>query len=170
MFWSAGNIEAGRNTGHRYSGALSFLGAWMTVMIDRDFERRLEAWGAYYRRRYSKGRSPIADVCEQLAVAHGRPIHDGYREVSARPEINEADAQLIERCWCSLTDADMSEQMRSLLKAHYVLGKDMRITCRVLRIRFRSYETVLAEAVNCFQAAVGRMRSGASKVGPVMHA
>lgn len=120
-----------------------------------DFEQRLEAWGAYYRRRYSRGSSPIAEVCQQLAIAHGRPIRDGYREVSARPEIDEADAQFIEWCWCHLWPSQ-DDPLRALLRAHYVLAKDMRLTCRVLRIRFWSYEATRVEAVRRFEALIAR--------------
>ena len=124
-------------------------------MIDAEFERRLENWGACYRRDNTGGggSSPTAAVCELLAVAHGRPIRDGYREVSARPEIDEADAETIEWCWCRAAYR-MDAKLRALLKAHYVHGSDVRFTCRMLQIRFRSYETLRADAVEQFQRVV----------------
>ncbi|OWT62008.1 hypothetical protein [Candidimonas nitroreducens] len=123
-------------------------------MIDPDFERRLENWGAYYRRDAGGAvSSPTAEVCELLAVAHGRQIRDGYREVSAKPEIDESDAETIEWCWCRAAYR-MDAKLRALLKAHYVHASDMRFTCRVLQIRFRSYEPMRADAVEQFQRVV----------------
>jgi len=123
-------------------------------MIDRAFEDRLENWGRYYRPGAGRGTSsPTARVCEQMAIAAGITITDGYRELHPRPEIDEADAKTIEYCWAR-SDYRIDAKLRGLLKAHYVRRNDKRGTCRALQISMRSYDAYLDDAVRQFQQAV----------------
>lgn len=128
-------------------------------MIDRSFEDRLENWGRYFRGGsggYSS--SATATVCEQMAIAAGQTITDGYRELRPRPEVDESDAQTIEYCWARASYR-IDARLRALLKAHYVRQNDKRGTCRVLQIRLRSYEAYLEDAVRQFQQAVALFES-----------
>lgn len=118
------------------------------------FVDRLENWGAYFAGGSSRSASsPTAQVCEQLAVAHGQTIRDDYREIHARREIDEVDAQTIEWCWAKSGDR-LKGNERALLKAHFVHRSDPRFTCRVLHIRFRSYDATLAQAIRDFERIV----------------
>ncbi|MDS1142403.1 hypothetical protein RE432_18370 [Pusillimonas sp. SM2304] len=128
-------------------------------MIDQAFEQRLENWGRYYSSgRGGSNSSPTAVVCEQMAIAAGKTITDGYRELHPAPEIDEADAQTIEYCWAR-SDYRIDARLRGLLKAHYIHRNDKRGTCRVLQIRLRSYDAFLEDAVRQFQQSVALYES-----------
>lgn len=128
-------------------------------MIDQVFEQRLENWGAYFRGGFGRpASSPTAEICEQLAIAAGKTITDGYREIHPKPEIDETDAQTIEWCWARASYR-IDAKLRGLLKAHYVRRNDKRGTCRALQIRLLSYESILEEAVRQFQQAVALFES-----------
>ncbi|TEA78651.1 hypothetical protein [Allopusillimonas ginsengisoli] len=123
-------------------------------MADQAFEDRLENWGRYWRRsRVGYASSPTAIVCEQMAIAAGKTITDGYRELHPRPEIDEVDAQTIEWCWTK-SSYRLDARVRAILKAHYVSSNDKRATCRALQIRLRSYDSFLLDAVSQFQQVV----------------
>lgn len=122
--------------------------------IDDHFIKRLENWGRHYRPgRGSAGTSITAIVCERMADAAGRRPKDDYREVRPRPEIDEADAQIIEWCW-SRAAYRMDAAHRALLKAHFVMSHDKRMTCRVLNIIPRNYDSALDKSVRLFQQSV----------------
>lgn len=128
-------------------------------MIDQAFERRLENWGRYYSGgRGGSNSSPTARVCEQMAVARGKTITDGYREIQPKPEIDEEDAKIIEYCWAQ-PSYRVDARLRAILKAHYIHRNDKRGTCRVLQIRLRSYDAFLEDAVRQFQQSVALYES-----------
>lgn len=118
------------------------------------FVRRLENWGAYFGRRYQPGTSPTYEICESMAGNAGQ----GYRESVAKQEIDADDAQTIEWCWCRAAYR-MEPKHHAMLKAYYVVGSDPRLICRVLLIRYRSFDAELAAAVARFQDAVAIFES-----------
>lgn len=123
------------------------------VDLDQVFMGRLSNWGMYYGDQYRAGRSSIADVCERLAVEHGHQIGDGYAESNPRPEIDVDDAMVMERHWC-MCAYRISAQDRALIRAYWVDAADPRLVCRLLKIRFYSWESMLCEAVVRFMEAV----------------
>lgn len=122
--------------------------------LDQRFVDRLCNWGLYYRDQYRPEVSPTYRVCQDLAVAHGAGVKDGYREVSAKPEVNEDDARIIEWCW-GQSRYRMDAKHWALLRAHFVMRHDKRILCRAMHIRLLSYEAEVAAAVHRFQSLVG---------------
>ncbi len=127
--------------------------------LDQNFVARLENWGMYYRDRYRPGRSAIADVCERLAVERGHKIGDSYAESNPKPEIDVEDAMVMERHWC-MCAYRVSVQDRALIRAYWAEPSDPRMVCRVLKIRFLSWELALCDAVERFRQAVLIMECG----------
>lgn len=121
--------------------------------LDQDFVGRLNNWGLYYRDRYRPGRSAIADVCERLAVEHGHRIGDSYAQSNPKPEIDIDDAMVMERHWC-MCAYRVTATDRALIKAYWAEQSDPRFVCRVLHIRYLSWEDLLCEAVERFRQAV----------------
>lgn len=122
-------------------------------------EERLENWGRYHRgRQGSGGGSPTYAVCLALAVAHGKTIGGGYRELNPAPEVDESDAQIIEWCWGN-SAYRMDRKHHALLPMHYVKNMDPRTTCRALKIRRYSYDHELKQAVTRFGDVVHLLTS-----------
>lgn len=121
--------------------------------LDPAFVARLENWGLYYTPRPKQEVSPTYRVCLQLAVAAGKEIRAGYAESRPRLEIDAEDAKIIEWCF-AMSSYRLPAQDRALIKAHYVSRSDPRMVCRVLQMRFLSWEKALCEAVVRFQQAV----------------
>jgi len=121
--------------------------------LDSAFVARLENWGLYYRDQYRPGRSAIADVCERMAVEHGVQIKDGFAESNPRPEIDVDDAMVMERHW-AMCAYRVTAQDRALIRAYWAERADPRVVCKVLHIRFYSWESLLCEAVDKFRHAV----------------
>lgn len=134
--------------------------------LDPAFVGRLENWGLYYRDRYRPGRSPIAVVCERLAAERGHQIGDSYAQSNPRPEIDVDDAMAIERHWCACAYR-ITAQHRALIRAYWVEPTDPRVVCRVLRIRFYSWESALCEAVEKFRQAVQVMECDTLQCEPI---
>ena len=131
------------------------------------FESRLHNWGALYRpERGRPATSPTYDVCLQLARENGGLVHDGYRAVSAKREIDEDDARIIEYCW-GRSRYRMDAKHWALLRAHYVMRHDQRMLCRSMQIRWRSYDSVLADAVRRFAQCVAMMDTVDKPAKPV---
>lgn len=113
------------------------------------FVHRLENWGAYFGRRYRPGTSPTYDICEAMANDAGQ----GHRVSHAKQVIDADDAQLIEWCWCRAAYR-MDPKHHAMIKAFYVTRSDPRLICRVLLLRYRSFDSDLMEAVARFAEAV----------------
>lgn len=121
--------------------------------LDPAFVSRLENWGRYYAPTPKQNVSPTHEVCLAMAVAAGQEIEVGYAESRARVEVDAADAKVIE--WCMSKAAyRLSAQDRALIKAHYVSRADPRMVCRLLQLRYLSWEKLLCEAVERFRVAV----------------
>lgn len=121
--------------------------------LDQAFVTRLENWGRYYAPAPRQGVSPTHEVCKLLAVAAGKEIVEGFAESKPKTEIDAGDAQIIE--WCMSKAAyRLSAQDRALIKAHWVSRADPRMVCRVMRLRWLSWEKALCEAVIEFQRVV----------------
>lgn len=121
--------------------------------LEPAFVARLENWGRYYAPAPKQGVSPTHEVCRLLAVAAGQEIVEGFAESKPRVEIDAEDAQVIE--WCmSKASYRLSAQDRALIKAHWVSRADPRMVCRVMQIRWLSWEKLLCEAVEKFRVAV----------------
>lgn len=121
--------------------------------LDPAFIARLENWGLYYRDQYRPAQSVTYRVCQSVAAAKGKGFRDGYHELNPRPEIDEDDARIIERCWCQ-TVYRMDRKHHALLRAHYVTRVDKRTICRAMQIRLLSYDSELAFATMRFSALV----------------
>lgn len=121
--------------------------------LDPAFVARLENWGRYYAPTPKQNVSPTHRVCMLMAVAAGKEIVEGYAESRPRPEINAEDAKIIEWCF-AMSSYRLPAQDRALIKAHYVSRSDPRMVCRVLQMRYLSWEKALCEAVARFQQAV----------------
>lgn len=120
----------------------------MTQDLD-SFVHRLENWGSYFGRRYRPGTSPTHEICEAMANDAGQ----GYRKSTAKKEIDVDDAQVIEWCWCRAAYR-MDSKHHAMLKAYYVTKSDPRLICRVLLLRYRSFDADLMAAVARFAEAV----------------
>lgn len=124
-----------------------------------DFVRRLENWGAYFRsERGLPCVSPTYEVCLQMAVEAGETVTDGYREANPRPEVDAEDALVMERHW-AMCSYRIPAKDRALVKAHWVDSADPRLVCRVLKIRYLSFEPELAMATQRFRNAVALLES-----------
>lgn len=133
------------------------------AMIDPDFERRLENWGAYFRPERDEGvASTTYEVCRHMAIEAGRTIRDGYRELQPAPEIDEDDARIIEWCW-GQSRYRMDAKHWALLRAHYVMRHDSRMLCRAMQIRWRSFEAELGAAAQRFGQCV-QLLEGCGKI------
>lgn len=131
-----------------------------------DFERRLENWGMLYRNdRGRPATSPTYDVCRQIAIQRGGEVHDGYREARARAEIDEDDARIIEWCWCQ-SRFRMDAKHWALLRAHYVAQSDPRLICRLLQVRWRSFDATRVEAVDKFERCVSLLTTAQKLYNP----
>ncbi len=126
----------------------------MNSQVSDHFIRRLENWGAYFGRRHRPGTSPTYDLCESMAENAGQ----GYRESVAKQEIDADDAQVIEWCWCRAAYR-MESKHHAMLKAFYVERSDPRLICRVLLVRYRSFDAELAAATARFYEAVAIFES-----------
>lgn len=127
--------------------------------LDPAFVARLENWGAYWRdREYRPNVSPTHRVCEQLAIAAGKRIVDSYGESNPRPEFDVEDAMIMQRHW-AMCGHRVSAQDRALISAYWTSNADPRTVCRVLKIRYLSWEKLLCEAVEKFRTAVEIMES-----------
>ena len=124
--------------------------------LDQRFVGRLENWGRFYRDQRRPGQSATYRVCQQLALAAGQNMHEGFREVSPAPEVDEDDARIIEWCWTQ-AKVRMDAKHWALLRAHFVMRHDPRGLCRAMQIRRLSYESEVAAAVHRFQDLVGVM-------------
>ena len=122
--------------------------------LDQGFIRRLENWGDYFNAAGGRrNTSPTYEVCKLLAIRAGKEIEVGYATSNPRPEIDEQDAMIIERHW-AMCAYRVSALDRALIKAHWVHRRDPRMVCRVLKLRFMSWEHRLCEAVLRFQRTV----------------
>lgn len=122
--------------------------------LDSEFVRRLENWGMYFGGNTAKQYvSPTHEVCKRLAAEHGKQLVVGYAESVPRLEIDSEDAKVIEWCW-AMSGHRLHPQDRALIKAHYVSRADPRTVCRVLKIKFYTWESSLCEAVIEFQNVV----------------
>lgn len=119
--------------------------------LDPSFIHRLENWGAYYRDRRSNAQSITAKVCDRAARASG--IYPARSQPTERPRIDPEDAQTIEYCWAMCAHR-VSATHRALVKAHFVDRADPRMVCRLLHVRWLSWERELCDAVGVFMAAV----------------
>lgn len=128
--------------------------------LDSAFIQRLENWGMYYRDQYRPTQSATYRVCQSVAAANGKGMHDGYRESNPRPEIDVDDAMIMERHWC-MCAYRVTAQDRGLIRAYWIEPTDPRVVCRVLHIRFYSWESMLCEAVEKFRQAVRILECGA---------
>lgn len=124
------------------------------------FVDRLENWGRYYRPRGKPFESTTYRVCEEAAVAAGKTITDGYREANSRQEIDVDDALIMERHW-AMSSYRLPAVDRALVKAHWVEGADPRMVCRLLKLRYLSYEKELCEATQRFRNVVAVLESTA---------
>lgn len=122
--------------------------------LDQGFVARLENWGRYYGDGgHRQGVSPTHEVCRLLAVEAGQEIKQGYAESTPRTEVDADDAMVIE--WCMAKAAyRLTAIERALIKAHWVSQADPRMVCRLLQLRWLSWEKALCEAVEKFRAAV----------------
>jgi len=126
--------------------------------LDPNFVARLTNWGIYYGPSHKQGVSPTHEVCKLMAVAAGKEIVEGFAESRPRTEIDVEDAQTIE--WCMSKAAyRLSAQDRALIKAHWVSRADPRMVCRVMKVRWLSWEKLLCEAVERFQQVVRMLES-----------
>ena len=100
--------------------------------VPAEIVARLENWGAYYRDRPSVGISITGIICERLARSKGQI--EAAR--TPRAEIDQADAQLVNRAWQSPL---MPAREKALLRAQYALGLHYRNTCRLLRMWHADY-------------------------------
>lgn len=121
--------------------------------LDQNFVDRLTNWGLYYRDQYRPAQSATYRVCQNAAAAKGKGMRDDYRESNPRPEIDVDDAMIMERHWC-MCAYRVTAQDRGLIRAYWVEPTDPRVVCRVLHIRFYSWESALCEAVEKFRQAV----------------
>lgn len=121
--------------------------------LDPAFVQRLENWGMYCRDQYRPAKSATYRVCQNLAAANGKGMHDGYRESNPRPEIDVDDAMIMERHWC-MCAYRVSAQDRALIRAYWAENADPRRVCSVLKIRFLSWEALLCDAVERLRKAV----------------
>lgn len=122
--------------------------------LDPAFLRRLENWGAYWGASdYRPSTSPTHEVCRLLAIQAGQQIEDPWAESNARPETDAEDAMVMERHW-AMCAYRVTAQDRALIKAHWVSRADPRMVCRLLKLRYLSWEGALCEAVERFQRAV----------------
>lgn len=121
--------------------------------LDPVFVARLENWGLYCEPTAKQGVSPTHEVCRLLAVAAGKEITEGYAESTPRTQVDVEDAKIIEYCF-AMASYRLSAQDRALIKAHFVSRADPRMVCRVLHLRWLSWEGMLCEAVVKFQKAV----------------
>lgn len=123
--------------------------------LDSTFVRRLENWGEYFGGGIGGGpnTSPTYEVCKLLAIRAGKEVQVGFATSNPRPEIDEEDAMIMERHW-AMCAYRVPMLDRALIKAHWVHRRDPRAVCRVLKLRFLSWEHRLCEAVLRFQRAV----------------
>lgn len=134
--------------------------------LDPAFVARLENWGLYYRDQYRPAQSATYRVCQDLAAANGRGMRDDYRESNPRPEIDVDDAMIMERHWC-MCAYRVTAQDRGLIRAYWVEPTDPRVVCRVLHIRFYSWESALCEAVEKFRQAVQVLECNTLQCEPI---
>lgn len=121
--------------------------------LDPAFVRRLENWGLYYRDQYRPAESVTYRVCQEIATSRGSGMKDDYRESNPRPEMDVEDAMAMEKHWfmCSYR---LTSQERALVRAYWASQADPRIVCRMLKIRFLSWEDRMCEATEKFRVAV----------------
>jgi hypothetical protein len=129
--------------------------------VPRRLHERLENWGAFYRTTRRPGISVTGEICEAMAAGAGQV---GYRENKPRREIDEADAQRIEWCFAK-ADYRVDLKQRGMLRAYYCDQADPRLVCRVLQIRYRSWEDELLRAAEAFGVAVALLESAAYNRG-----
>lgn len=125
--------------------------------LDPVFMQRLENWGAYYRDSRRAAQSMTAKICKRAAQASGDRMGSA-RAVSPRPQIDAQDAQQLEWCW-AMCGHRVSAKDRALVKAHFVDRADPRMVCRLLQVRWLSWEGDLCAAVMRFSDAVVLLES-----------
>lgn len=127
----------------------------------REFEKRLENWGQYYRSgRGSRGTTATYRVCEMLANARKRySLDEEYSRSQNYESVDHGDAEYIEACLVRVRNYDDfsiqgDKKLHELFTAHYVQRSDVRYTCRVLKLPFKRYDEILEECVNKFKRMV----------------
>jgi len=133
--------------------------------LDPAFVRRLENWGLYYRDQYRPAVSTTFRVCQDMAAEHGKGVRDDYRELNPKPEIDVDDAMIMERHW-AMCAYRVTAQDRGLIRAYWAEQTDTRVVCRVLKVRYLSWEERLCEAVERFREAVRILEYGAHPLHP----
>ena len=131
--------------------------------VPRRLHERLENWGRYYRPRRRENVSTIHEICEGMAEHSG---HASYRDsygpperAEYRPPIDVEDARIIEWAWGQCAHRVHVKQ-RAMLRAYYVDEADPRLVCRVLQIRYLSFEDELFAAAEAFGVALAILESG----------
>ena len=125
--------------------------------VPRRLHERLENWGRYFKPKARGKPSVVHDVCEGVAGAAGkRSYQDSYgpsERAPYRDPVDTEDAMIIEWAWRKC-DHRVKPEQRALLRAYYVEAADPRIVCRLLQIRWPSYDDELYAAAEAFGVAL----------------
>ncbi len=118
---------------------------WLPVEIDQAMDIRLQNWGDWRAREESPRRTHCASIEGRYRAP--RAVGDDVDSVTRspwRPQIDEADASLIDRV---IKNPWFPEREYAFLRAHYVLRAKRELVMRTIGQRRGDYLPYLARAV-----------------------